>query len=247
MALIKCPQCGQTVLSVASVCPKCGHMLMQNPLAQGGEGEFVECPRCNKFIPEHADRCGFCGYPRRARRRMWWAIGAVAFVAALVAGVVGARQVLGGGASSSPPPHETTERAGPAAEADETTTVAAEPQQPPPTAEPIVVAERGPARPDTTRAPVPTVAPPRPPATVPSTVNRWATTWANLREGPGIDYGVVRVLTPGERVRVASLTRGFWAVYDDGTIEGYVANSVLSDRQLPPDSLPASGAPRQSR
>ena len=115
-----------------------------------------------------------------------------------------------------------------------------------PSAEAIVVEPTDPAAmpiaADTTRrdstAPIPQP-PPRPTVTT-STVNRWARTWANVREGPGTGYGVVRVLEPGERIRVADLTRGFWAVYDDGTFEGYVANSVLSDRQLPPDSLPTS-------
>jgi hypothetical protein len=250
MALIKCPSCGQTVLSIASVCPKCGHMLMQNPHAQGGDGEFVECPRCNKFIPHTADRCGFCGYPRRARRRLWLAVGAVTSLAALVAAVYGYRQVFGSGETASPPTTTLApEGVAPAAVAAETTAADEEGQQPTPSAEPIVVTQTVPGVPDSvgTASPeatgaeaTPPPAPPRRPTNVPSTVNRWATTWANLREGPGTNYPVVRVLEPGEQIRVASPTRGFWAVYDENTIEGYVANSLLSDRQPPRDSLRAT-------
>ncbi len=250
MALIKCPSCGQTVLSIASVCPKCGHMLMQNPHAQGGDGEFIECPRCNKFIPHTAERCGFCGYPRRARRRMWWAVGTVAFVAALVTAVYGYRQVSGRSVTPTPPTTaQTPEEPAPTAAPVESTTAGGEGQQPAPSAESIVVTPSVPGASDSVRtAPATTAgaqvtpppAPPRRPTTVPSTVNRWATTWANLREGPGTAYPVVRVLEPGERIRVASPTRGFWAVYDDDTIEGYVANSLLSDRQPRPDALPVT-------
>jgi ribosomal protein L37E len=225
-------------------------MLMQNPHAQGGDGEFIECPRCNKFIPHTAERCGFCGYPRRARRRMWWAVGTVAFVAALVTAVYGYRQVSGRSVTPTPPTTaQTPEEPAPTAAPVESTTAGGEGQQPAPSAESIVVTPSVPGASDSVRtAPATTAgaqvtpppAPPRRPTTVPSTVNRWATTWANLREGPGTAYPVVRVLEPGERIRVASPTRGFWAVYDDDTIEGYVANSLLSDRQPRPDALPVT-------
>jgi ribosomal protein L37E len=220
-------------------------MLMQNPMSQGGEDEFVECRRCNKFIPRSAVRCGFCGYPRLLRRRLRWLAGGVVAVAALVAGIVGAGRLLDNGPTSiaeQPPPTGVPLDTQP--QSDQPTE--------PPTGEALVVEPRVqetvepiPTRvaPDAVR---PDSAPPRPQPPLPrptittSTVHRWALTWANLREGPGTGYAVVRVLEPGERIRVADLTRGFWAVYDNGNVEGYVANSVLSDRQLPPDSLPTS-------
>ncbi len=222
-------------------------MLMQNPVAQGGDDEFVECRRCNKFIPQSAERCSFCGYPRLLRRRLRWIAGGTVATAALVAGVIGTGRLLEGGATS------IAEQSEPASIPLDTQLPDTQPQRNlpprPPTAAAIVVeppardsVDPGPVRfaADTLRpdsaAPIPQAAPPRPAVTT-STVNRWARTWANVREGPGTAYAVVRVLEPGERIRVADLTRGFWAVYDDGTFEGYVANSVLSDRQLPPDSL----------
>jgi uncharacterized protein YgiM (DUF1202 family) len=62
-------------------------------------------------------------------------------------------------------------------------------------------------------------------------------TWANLREGPGLDQPVIRILLPGERVRVAPASRGFAAVYGTEGFDGYVAVSLLSERELPRDSI----------
>jgi SH3-like domain-containing protein len=104
----------------------------------------------------------------------------------------------------------------------------------PPLADTLVVPP--PVRPD---AAMPESAPtPEPRRVTTSMLNRWTLTWTNLREGPGSEYAVVRVLRPGARVQVADVTRGWWAVYRDGALEGYVANSVLGDRPLPPDSVP---------
>jgi hypothetical protein len=100
----------------------------------------------------------------------------------------------------------------------------------PPVAAPIVAAAPS--------AAPPAVKPP-PRRVTTSTLNRWALTWANVRSGPGSDYPVLRVLRPGQRVQVADASRGWWTVYQDGVPDGYVANSVLSDRSPPPDSLPA--------
>ena len=97
------------------------------------------------------------------------------------------------------------------------------------TAAPIEV--RTPPAADTAAAPAP------PPVQTVPTEDRWVVTWANLREGPGLDYPVVRVLLPGTRIRAAAPSRGFSAMYGAAGLEGYVAVSLLSDRELPQDSL----------
>ena len=241
MALIKCPKCGQTVLSVASVCPKCGHMLLQSPTPQGDAGEYGPCRRCGKIVARKAATCEFCGYPQRRRRRLRWAAAGLlgcAAVAVTTWGVV--RRVRG------PEPPQRVEPAPPPATTalPESGVVVAAPadsgtvrDSQPPRADTIVVPPP-PGR-DSAVAPAsPQVVTPAPRRISTSTLNRWTLTWANIREGAGSEYAVVRVLQPGERVQVADMARGWWAVYRNGVFEGYVANSLLSDRPLPPDSLP---------
>lgn len=238
MALIKCPKCGQTVLSVASVCPKCGHMLLQSPTPHGESGAFTPCRRCGKIVARTAATCEYCGYPQRWRRRLRRATLGVFGLAVLAAAVVGILRWNDGSArvpqiqpSPAPPmpaPPDTTSGGGLAVDSGAAADTL------PPLADTIVVPP--PVRPDTA---MPESAPtPEPRRVTTSMLNRWTLTWTNLREGPGSEYAVVRVLRPGARVQVADVTRGWWAVYRDGALEGYVANSVLGDRPFPPDSVP---------
>jgi hypothetical protein len=50
MVMIRCPSCGQHVLDVASSCPKCRRVLIQNPLETHDWGALRACGRCGKHI-----------------------------------------------------------------------------------------------------------------------------------------------------------------------------------------------------
>lgn len=238
MALIKCPKCGQTVLSVASVCPKCGHMLLQSPTPQGEGGEFGPCRRCGKVVARASATCEYCGYPQRLRRRLRRGAAGVFGVAVLAAAALvilrwtRVPEPARGGQATPPPAMAALPDTGPGAAPAIETGAARDTM--PPLADTIRVPP--PTRRDTATT-IPPAAP-LPRGVTTSTLNRWTVTWANLREGPGPDYAVVRVLRPGERVQVGDAARGWWTVYREGAVEGYVANSVLGDRPVPADSLP---------
>jgi hypothetical protein len=224
MAFIKCPECGQTALSIASVCPKCGHLLMQHTPPQGGGDTLQRCPRCRKYVDRRATQCEFCAFPLTLWRRVRWGMLALLGIAVVVAATIGFRSLRSG-----PSGEQATQLPEPALPAPTIAPTTPVPEDSTPVvAVPILV--DAPPSPDTLVDPVPTV-----PAV--DTEDRWLVTWANLREGPGLDYPVLRILLPGERVRVARPARGFAAVYGSEGLEGYVAVSLLSDRELPRDSL----------
>lgn len=217
MALIKCPQCGQTVLSVASKCPKCSHLLLQ-ARAPGDDKEFAHCRRCEKIIPRSVAICEYCGYPQLARRRLRLAIGLTMAAAALVAAAIGVSMLTG--------PREPE-------------TIVSRPTAPPiqPTAEDSATREPVPVA-----TPIEAqLIPPTPPPATPDTARpvadadmRWAVDWANVREGPGTDYPVVGVLRPGTAVTAGGRRRGWWLVSVDGNELGYVARNLLADRPPTP-------------
>lgn len=231
MAFIKCPKCGQTALSIASVCPKCGHLLMQHTPPQGSDSTLAQCPRCQKFIEREAPRCEFCGFPQLFWRRARTAMLAVLALAVVTASIVGVLMLRRSPAPESAPRQVEAPRPTPVPTLPEDTT----PADTTTTAAPLITAApievRPPPAADTAVPPTPA-----PVETVP-TEDRWTVTWANLREGPGLDYPVVRILLPGTRIRAAAPSRGFSAVYGSAGLEGYVAVSLLSDRELPRDSL----------
>jgi len=218
MALIKCPQCGQTVLSVASKCPKCSHLLLQ-ARAQGDDREFAHCRRCEKIIPRKATICEYCEYPQLARRRIRIVVGLVLAVAVLAAAIIGVSKLTG------------------AAEPDDTASLPMTPTiQPTPTdtmalrsvpVAPPIEAQRAPPRSPPSAAPDTVITPPDPDM-------RWAADWANVREGPGTAYPVVGILRPGTPVTAASMRRGWWLVSVDGNELGYVARNLLSDQPPTP-------------
>jgi hypothetical protein len=74
-------------------------------------------------------------------------------------------------------------------------------------------------------------------------VTRWTLDWANVREGRALGTAVVHVLHPGESVLVGDRESGWWAVYQQSKVLGYVAGSLLSDQ--PPSEAP--GAPDSTR
>ncbi|MBE0592748.1 MAG: zinc-ribbon domain-containing protein, partial [Gemmatimonadales bacterium] len=222
--MIKCPKCGQTVLSVASVCPKCGHMLLQSPTPQGESGEFAPCRRCAKIVSRKAATCEYCGYPQRRRRQLRWGAAGIFGSAVLIAAVAGLLRWTRGsepswGTRPSQPP-QVTVLPDSAAHAGAAIDSGAVEDTVPPSAHPIRVPPP-PGRDTVVTAPTSPVVTAQPRRITTSTLNRWSLTWANLREGPGSEYAVVRVLQPGERVQVTDVAQGWWAVYRGAALEGY--------------------------
>ncbi len=169
MALIKCPQCNHSVLSVASRCPTCGR-------------------RFHRISDEFSAA-------ERPRRR-WLLLGAAGAAVALT-GVAVQGMVPKGGAESL------------------VVTASLASLPPPPVPKPV---------PADTRDPAPEV---EVEAAEPLTAARWAATWANVRQGPGLQYAVQEILLPGERVEVAVPTRPWSEAYRAGRRIGYVARDLL--------------------
>jgi hypothetical protein len=72
-------------------------------------------------------------------------------------------------------------------------------------------------------------------------VTRWTVDWANVRESRSVDSPVVRVLAPRQRVSVARMREGWWEYYEEGTMRGYIANSLLGSQ--PPGLTPPGNVP----
>jgi rRNA maturation protein Nop10 len=68
MALVKCPQCGHTVLSVASACPKCSRLLTQEHFPPSSNGTLTECRSCGCKVFTDASVCPHCGVRTPGRR-----------------------------------------------------------------------------------------------------------------------------------------------------------------------------------
>jgi RNA polymerase subunit RPABC4/transcription elongation factor Spt4 len=231
MTLIKCPQCSQTVLSVASVCPKCGFLLLQAPPPHGEERAFVTCRRCDKVIPRGAQTCQYCGYPQRFRRRLRIVGAVVLALAALAVGFIGFglwRPSVDQSANEERPvtPPAVTPQPAPV-EAEVSVT------PPPATAQAV---------PDTTRpTPATPTTSPTPPASTRSgiraTLSQWTVTWANVRDAPALEGAIVGILRPGSQINGVRVPGGWWAVYSGDSLVGYVASSLLADHLLPPESL----------
>jgi hypothetical protein len=51
----------------------------------------------------------------------------------------------------------------------------------------------------------------------------------NVRADRTVESAVVRVLAPGRRVEIGDLEHGWWALFENGALVGYVANSVLTE------------------
>jgi ribosomal protein L37E len=213
MVMIRCPSCGQRTLDVASKCPKCGHVLLQNPLETSAGSDLVSCRRCGKHISRDAAVCPFCGHHLRRSRQA--AATAWALFALAAAGAAGWGAYRAGYLDWLVPPPD------PASPAAVSTAPAAEPDTTPPNAAPIVVPppDTTPSRPSRTADTQPVPAG--------SIRTRWTTEWANVRQDRSIQSAVVRVLAPGVEVSVAGLRDGWWEYYEDGAVRGYIANSVL--------------------
>ena len=219
MAFIKCPQCGQTVLSVASTCPKCSYLLLQAPTPQGDERDFAHCRRCGKTIPRMAPTCEYCAYPQLSRRRIRRVLVAASAICVVIAAFVGVRAIS----------HPDSTPLFPRSEASRQPSVGAEPLAQPddPASDSLPMAPSVAAQLE---------ARPAPPSPTSDTVRepsiirvRWTVNWANVRRGPGTDQPIVGVLRPNVRVTVTEMRRGWWLISIDGEEMGYLARDLLTD------------------
>jgi hypothetical protein len=232
MAYIDCPQCGQTALSVASRCPRCGFGFTQHRLRHGHHRR----PAGNK-VP------------------LWVGGGLVVLAVVFFFGEGGTGRVtvppIAGGLSQ-----ESAEVVVQTDSGEDGVGVDSAPAQlaavvPSDTASTSTIADSG-GRLDTVppiRAAVPaefrptlepvvvTIVPPEPHTAQRPEDRRWAKTWVNVRAGRSGSSDAVRILNPGELVGVDSLGRGWFRVSVDGVPVGYVDRSLLA--LAPPDSLPS--------
>lgn len=222
MALIRCPGCGKSVLSIASTCPGCGQLLITNPTARQNGYRYRACQHCGKLVAPHARVCVYCGHrterPRALRR-----------VAASLAGtaVIALAAVLTLSMGSGAEPARAPSAGRPA---DQRPALPPPPQiaSPLSTTTAVVAAHPEPARTNGAH----TAQDGRP---APGRLVRWTETWANVREGRDLRSPVARVLQPGVRVEVTDRREGWWTVYVDGVAIGHVSNAVLT-RTPPADT-----------
>jgi len=247
MALIKCPRCGQTVLSVASTCPKCSYLFLQEANEESAVGALVECRRCSKRIPPESASCPYCAYPvRRTRVLVRAGIGAgVAFVALVVLLITLGRRggpdpivaSMAGRPSAQPADDPTSDGyPQPVNAAGSDTALRASPVE---AAPPRAAPERSLTSPRQA-PPLDTASTGRrtrssPPIAAGVRNTRWSLDWVNVREGRGVDNAVVIVLRPGIQVQLADQRGGWWAVYVDGTFVGYASGSLFGF-EPPPDT-----------
>lgn len=181
----------------------------------------IECPHCGYKALSVATRCPRCGGdlpPQRLRHPDVKPLLArlrpvFIFAGAIVAGIVAVmvvRHRAGSTALVVPPA---------AAPLDTASSIEPQPSpQPRPPSAPAA-------------APAPEVRP-----AAGQAVRRYARTWVNIREGRGRGTPAVRVLNPGEAVRVDSLRRGWYRVLVDGRTLGYVHRGQLD--AAPPPAQP---------
>lgn len=258
MTLIKCPNCGKTVLSVASVCPGCAVPLTRERPPHTWAGTLTECRRCGHPVTTEASVCPHCAIRKPGQyvvSPVVLAVLAVVLISTVMVAVVAPRLALLGERTPSAP----AIRAGPplpkrvaAAVSRESTVVAPNPVAPAAAPQPTdsvapnvsVTANDSAASKDSVSAQVSvaatdTVVPnetvvEKDTTPVPTRYTRWVTSmWVNVREGPADNTPVVAVLRPGQRVEAGTPTRDGWQmVYVDGRRLGYVARSLLTS--LPP-------------
>lgn len=190
---------------------------------------YVECRQCGKRALSVATRCPHCGQdfppqpfpgsvprsdPDRLRRALVVTGGLVAAALAVAVTVLLVDQRAGGrtvtpppvatGLESPPTPRDSSPLSAPASAGDSV----------------------GPS------APPPSTVPPPPPAG--QGVQRYATTWVNVRASRSGGAPTVGVLRPGDAVLVDSLRRGWYRVLVDDRTLGYVDRAYL-DAVPPPD------------
>ncbi len=217
MPLMACPQCGQNVSSLASVCPKCAYSLREQRLKDGQMGPQITCRKCGQKISAKANVCPHCGvdFPKHTFNLL---LVVVPVAAILIVFAIVKMLPAGSGSTDSvgaPPP------------------LAAEPPEiTPPQTEVVIVDSAVPSVPDSIDRAEPIVAqiPPRAPERTDQAVSsttRWTANWVNVRRDPRPTAPVEQQLNPGVRVDVGRYEAGFWEVFLDGRRLGYVANSLL--------------------
>jgi RNA polymerase subunit RPABC4/transcription elongation factor Spt4 len=217
MPLMACPQCGQSVSSLASVCPKCSYSLREQRLKEGHKGPQIVCRKCGHQIPAQANVCPHCGvdFPKRTFNLLLAAIPIVAIIIifAIIKLLPGGQDVTG--SAAAPPPLAT---APPVITPPQTEVVLENPTEP----ARAVSVERAP--------PIVVQTPPRTAERADTSVRattRWTADWVNVRRDPLPTAPVEQQLNPGVRVEVGGFEAGFWEVYLEGRRLGYVANSLL--------------------
>lgn len=224
MTLINCPQCQQKVMSVASVCPKCGFSFSEQRKKDAHSTRAKLCKNCHREIAPNAQLCPHCGEVGPVRRPVRWLLPAGMVIVLAVAIFL---IPLAGGEESDDPAQLTTPEEQPPAQVE-----MAAPTQPAP-----VSPDSLPVTPPAVQAEVAL-----PPAdTTQVTLTRWTSNWVNVRAARDPDAEIVRVLTPGQEVEVGDLDQGWWAVYLEGETVGFVAASLILDQ--PPGSEPDTAVP----
>lgn len=216
MPLMSCPKCGKNVSSLASVCPQCSYPLREQRLKESQMGPQISCRKCDHLISANSRVCPHCGvdFPKRTFNLF---IASVPLAAIIL--VFAIMKLLPSGDNAAEFGTEPT----PAADASSDSTPAL------PESNAVVSAQ--PSEADSIlEAPPIVAAPPPTPTIVDTTVRattRWAADWANVRASPTRNAPSVHVLNPGQRIEVGTYTRGWWEVFVDGQLLGYVANSLL--------------------
>ncbi len=207
MTLIKCPACGHTVLSVASLCPNCHEQLGTESDASHAADELVHCRKCGELMTRRARRCPHCRYAHGTRRTAVFAIAAVVLLVVAGGWFVVSRQ-------DRPTPDPIAAELPPAAQTP----------NPPVISAPVEV--------ETDTVPSVELSPEAVSSGSVSKVTRFALEWANIRAARGLDSDIIAILRPGQAVSVGDWERGWWGVYLGDSLVGYVA-AVLMDT-VPP-------------
>lgn len=225
MAYIECPRCHQRALSVATTCPRCGHDFTDQRVRHSGQ---------HPVPPDNAKR----------QQRVIAIVASLTLLLLFIALQSAGRGVRSGqerkddlsgmaspavaAADSTAPDTVVVEAPAPAPAGQAEETAAAAVATAPPKA--------APKPPEPTRrkpAPIPLATSARIDAPPPGPGEaRYAVTWVNVRDGRSINAAVVRVLNPGELVRVRDYEGGWWQAILDGKPIGYVGNSVLQRQPL---------------
>jgi RNA polymerase subunit RPABC4/transcription elongation factor Spt4 len=244
VTLTKCPNCGHTVLSVASQCPACAGPLTSTFLGLEHQGELAECRSCGRPVRSRTAVCPHCGIPKPAGRRADPRL----VLPLLAAGLLAVMAVA------------LRDRAFRPARADSTVVSetalapAATPAASQAVEAPALVAAAPKPRPESTRTDTPAGQPARavdsarptaqPTVAANSTLTdlanmdsaallgaglerRWTVDWSNMHRTPRNGSPIVRVLPPGTEVHVAQDKWGWWAILWKGDTVGYIAGALL--------------------
>jgi RNA polymerase subunit RPABC4/transcription elongation factor Spt4 len=248
MTLINCPKCQHTVSSVASRCPNCGALMTQYRFVQGQGGTLTECRRCSRKVLSGATTCPYCGvsHPGRHVPLVLAVLVAALAVPVLLFVTLYSRAPSPRSLAVESPATQPAKGGGPDARGTRSEATGARdvgrtvPARSAAQSEPV--AEGTPTtslEAEGSRNSDSVVTPPA------GSVAKWTLDWANVREGRALGTPVIHVLHPGEQVLVGDRQAGWWAVYRESKVFGYVAGSVLSDQpprpEPPPDSTRASG------